>query len=69
MRGHVVLGGREPARDQDAPPRSERARFSGLRSGAPSVLEVIARSMALAMEFGFLLDRERTLLSDWIFGA
>ncbi len=28
-----------------------------------SVLEVTARSMALAMEFGFLLDRERTLLS------
>ncbi len=28
-----------------------------------SALELIARSMALAMEFGFLLDRERNLLS------
>ena len=64
-RGYAALGARRPEFDRSPPPRSRagaEARAAPSAKGWP-FSKATARSMALAMEFGFLLDPDRQLLS------
>jgi cyclic beta-1,2-glucan synthetase len=63
-RRHAVLGaGGRNARSTAIGATSRSRRRRPALNGSAASLEAIARAMALAMEFGFLLDPERKLLS------
>ena len=70
-RRHAVLGASEPEGDRRAPPRSGAVGECGSRCdrAARRRWKTTARSMALAMEFGFLFDREPATAVDRISGA